>query len=101
MEVDREVEDTAAEIVADLDHRIRRLEFYLTGALDVEDVPRDEAKLKPDLRARLKNIEESIGGIASERRALNDMLRLCWYQFGSRWLYTYEQRLGISRTLPD
>ena len=70
-------DDIAAEIVADLEHRVKRLEFYLTGALELDNVAKDDASLRPSLSTRLKTIEETINKAASQRRAVSGMLQLC------------------------
>ena len=75
--MDSDYYDIAAEIVADLEHRVRRLEFYLTGALELDAVPKDEASVKPSLYTRLRTIDQSISKLASQRRAVDDMLQLC------------------------
>ena len=72
-------DEISSQIVAELDHRVKRLEFYLTGALELEDVPRDEASIKPDLHSRLKGIEDTVSKAAAQRRVLQDMVNLCLF----------------------
>ena len=69
--------DSAAEIMADLDHRLRRLEFYLTGALDIAPSLDGTVNDAPSLYTRLESIKSSIGKVTSERKSMGDMLRLC------------------------
>ena len=76
--MDSDYDDVPSEVVADLDHRVRRLEFYLTGALELYAVPKDEASVKPSLYTRLRTIDQSISKLASQRRPVDDMLQLCW-----------------------
>ncbi|MCJ1327940.1 hypothetical protein MMC10_004615 [Thelotrema lepadinum] len=74
--MDTDYDDVASEVVADLDYRVRRLEFYLTGALELEAVPKDETSVKPSLYTRMRTIDQSITKLASQRRAVDDMLQL-------------------------
>ena len=99
--MEADFEDIPSEIVADLDNRTSQLEFYLTGALELGDVPSDEASVKPGIYTRIKAIEGNIKKLAAQRKDVGDMLRLCLSTLGFHILMLTTKDSEFSELFPS
>jgi hypothetical protein len=72
-------EKTAAETIALLEIRLQRLEFYVTGSVDVEhsNPPPSGEKKQEDIYQRLQRIEVFLQKLAIQSKAARDALKIC------------------------
>lgn len=68
--------DIATDLLLDLERRLRRVEFYISGAHEPQDVP---STLKPPVYRRLETLEQKLRELTSSHPAYRDLLNLCQF----------------------
>ena len=66
--------DIATDLLLDLERRLHRAEFYISGAHEPQDVP---SELKPSVYKRLQTLEQKLRELTSAHPAYRDLLKLC------------------------
>ena len=74
--------DIATDLLLDLERRLHRAEFYISGAHEPQDVPRE---LKPSVYKRLQTLEQKLRKLTSVNGAYADLLKLCQYLLHAQW----------------
>ena len=91
--------DISADLVDDLERRLSKAEFYLTGAQNAQDVPREGLQTKPPVYVRLQAIEEGIEKLTAQSRVMKELLRLCELHMSEQFAKAHPRRQNQWRAL--